>query len=161
MFEQTERETSGVPKRLHHKYPGNSSTISRRQDSDHLLVNCLIWNGSNKVITDHSCSHYHQYRKCATNHLSSNDRTCNDLTAKTIENMIDGYSGEVINYVCHSYRDFGSECVSIADLKPVMNSTVKEEIPKSFFSLMVKIYLSWFRLWDSLWLSVIMIVIWV
>lgn len=56
--------------------------------------------------------------------------------------MIDGYSGDVINYVCDSYRHYGSECDPISDLKIVMNNSTKEEVPKSFFSLMVKIYLS-------------------
>jgi len=54
--------------------------------------------------------------------------------------MIEGYSGDAINYVCDQYRDNGQTCHQVIDNNIKKNSS--EEIPKTFFSLMVKIYLS-------------------
>jgi hypothetical protein len=54
--------------------------------------------------------------------------------------MIDGYSGDVINYVCDDYRNNQQTCHQIKDYKS-SNST-NEETPKTFFTLMAKIYLS-------------------
>ncbi|CAG2105973.1 unnamed protein product [Medioppia subpectinata] len=92
------------------------------------------------------CCNYHSYRKCATDDLSSDDRLCNSYTVRTIHNMIAGYSGDVLNYVCESYESYGQTCDPISQLisryNNHENNSTKEETPKTFFSLMVKIYLS-------------------
>ncbi|XP_054160161.1 uncharacterized protein LOC128958339 [Oppia nitens] len=91
------------------------------------------------------CCNYHKYRKCATNQVTTDDHMCDAMTTKTIESLIDGYSGDVINYVCDLFKSYDQKCDTMANMNAVgggaANATV-EEIPKSFFSLMVKLYLS-------------------
>jgi hypothetical protein len=57
--------------------------------------------------------------------------------------MIDGYSGDTINYVCDDYRNNQQTCHQIKDYKSSdSNNSTNEETPKTFFTLMAKIYLS-------------------
>jgi len=81
------------------------------------------------------CCSYMSFSGC----LQSQVKGCGGDALNAINRLVQSYAGETLNYVCREYKTF-SKCDSFK--KTIDLSSIKEEIPKSFFSLLVKIYLS-------------------
>lgn len=67
-------------------------------------------------------------------------KSCGADSVNAINRLVQNYAGETLNYVCRDYKA-ANKCSQSS--KPAVDlSQINEEIPKSFFSLLVKIYLS-------------------
>lgn len=66
---------------------------------------------------------------------------CGNELKNALNRLVENYAGETLNYVCRVYRS-GDKCSAALTSNTIDAANIKEEIPKSFFSLLVKIYLS-------------------
>ena len=83
------------------------------------------------------CCTYTHFQGCITNITK---QQCQNDISNTISRLIQVYAGETLNYVCRDYKT-SSRCSKYQ--KPDVDyAKIQEEIPKTFFSLLVKIYLS-------------------
>ena len=133
MFKQTNSRT--VLWTICKKYSRNSSVQSRRQDSCHLLVSPKQVSQASLILQPYTSS-YINFSNCLQNQVKG----CGNDSVKALNRLVQNYAGETLNYVCKEYKT-GNKC-SPEMIKVADPNKIREEIPKSFFSLLVKIYLS-------------------
>ncbi|KAH7642294.1 uncharacterized protein LOC124492735 [Dermatophagoides farinae] len=81
------------------------------------------------------CCNYHEFLTCLRNQLKS----CAHNLINNLLKLIQNYSGETLNYVCREYRN-SNKCQNNGMIND--DNVINEARPKTFFSLLVKIYLS-------------------
>ncbi|OTF73528.1 hypothetical protein BLA29_006074 [Euroglyphus maynei] len=93
---------------------------------------------NNFVQRIHGIHHnYHEFLTCLRNQLKS---CAHDLINNLLK-LIQNYSGETLNYVCREYKQNSNKCQNNR-LDKVNDGVINEARPQTFFSLLVKIYLS-------------------
>lgn len=82
------------------------------------------------------CCAFHRFVRCSTTMA----KTCPADQVRTMRRLLINYAGETLNYVC---RDYTNATIStICGSTTSISGPINEERPKSFFSVLVKIYLS-------------------
>ncbi|XP_017488802.1 PREDICTED: uncharacterized protein LOC108377048 [Rhagoletis zephyria] len=82
------------------------------------------------------CCSYVAFSSC----LQEQVKSCGTDSVNAVNRLVQNYAGETLNYVCREYK--GANKCSSSNKPAVDLSQINEEVPKSFFSLLVKIYLS-------------------